>query len=98
MTGSRETDRCVGSMCVLDTRLVARQEFPEEFVPTRGGEQAEGIQAEVFGPPNSDLQSEPLQPESLVFSLFPDLTSRQQDRVASEVLKSLAVAPYSETR
>ena len=80
-------------MCVLDTWPVARQEFPEEFVPTRGGEQAEGIQAEVFGPPNSDLQ-----PESLVFILFPDLTSRQQDRVASEVLKSLAVTPYSETR
>ena len=31
------------------------------------------------------------QPESLVFSLFPDLTSRQQDRVVEEVLKSVAV-------
>ena len=55
MTGSRETVRCLGAMCVLDTWPVARQEFPEEFVPTRGGEQAEGIQAEVFGNPTFSL-------------------------------------------
>jgi len=46
MTGSQETVRCVGFMCVLDTRPVARQEFPDEYVPTRGREQAEGILAE----------------------------------------------------
>ena len=48
MTGSRETDRCVGPMCVLDTRPVARQEFPDEFLPTRGRVQAEGSVTQAF--------------------------------------------------
>jgi hypothetical protein len=48
MTGSRETDRCVGSMCMLDTQLVARQEFPDEFVPTRGRVPTEGYVTQAF--------------------------------------------------
>jgi dTDP-4-amino-4,6-dideoxygalactose transaminase len=34
----------------------------------------------------------------LSLPMFPDLTSRQQDRVVAEVLKSLAVAPSSGSR
>jgi hypothetical protein len=48
MTGSRETDRCLGSMWVLDARPVARQEFPDEFVPTCGRVQAEGYVTQAF--------------------------------------------------
>jgi hypothetical protein len=48
MTGSRETVRCLGAMCVLDTWPVARQEFPDEFLPTRGREQAEGYVTQAF--------------------------------------------------
>jgi dTDP-4-amino-4,6-dideoxygalactose transaminase len=136
---------------VLDTRPVARQEFPDEFLPTRGREQAEGYVTqtlpyqpdwsrsvyhiyavrvvdraqlqkkldeagigtgihypialrlakayEALGFCSGDFPvSEKAVNQVLSLPMFPDLTSRQQDRVAAEVLKSVAVVPGSGSR
>ena len=50
---------------------------------------------EVFNLNPFSLRAFGLQSVPLVFILFPDLTSRQQDRVVAAVLKSVAVTSSS---